>query len=179
MIIFKLWISQVISYKGTNITYPNETGISENHLQTQKYHRLGGDTVDGSEILRSPVEGMVVYPADNLSQRFTRFGIDIWVFPKIGVPQNGWFIMENPIKMEGLGVPLFLETPIYYTSFSVVVYPKFFTLPSTVRTIPFHESIGESRREFSENAKRGNCHLLTINSGQIIAAKPPVGHLKF
>ena len=20
----------------------------------------------------------------------------IWVFPKIGVPQNGWFIMENP-----------------------------------------------------------------------------------
>ena len=32
------------------------------------------------------------------------------MFPKIGVPQNEWFIMESPIKMDDLGVPLFLET---------------------------------------------------------------------
>ena len=39
----------------------------------------------------------------------------IWVFPKLGVPQNGWFIMENPITVKWmiLGVSLFLKTPIY------------------------------------------------------------------
>ena len=36
-------------------------------------------------------------------------------FLQMSVPQNGWFTMENPIKMDDLGVfPLFfLETPKY------------------------------------------------------------------
>ena len=29
---------------------------------------------------------------------FLQVGVK-WMFPKIGVPQNGWFIMENPIKI--------------------------------------------------------------------------------
>ena len=45
--------------------------------------------------------------------------IYIWVFPKIGVPQNGWFIMKNPIKMYDFGVPLFLGTPIYMYNLNI------------------------------------------------------------
>ena len=35
------------------------------------------------------------------------------MFPKIVVSQNRWCIMEKPIKMDDLGVPLFSETSIH------------------------------------------------------------------
>ena len=37
-------------------------------------------------------------------------------FPEMGVPQNGWFLRENPSKMDDIGVLPFSHNPIYTRS---------------------------------------------------------------
>ena len=67
--------------------------------------------------------------------------ICIWVFPKIVVPQIEWFIMEIPIKMDDLGVPLFSETStgiyIYIQHIGVLLSSKLTWLANS------HSSIQE------------------------------------
>ncbi len=67
--------------------------------------------IDGSHVPSSSVDVVWNLPIlAEANKMWIRHAI--WVLPKIGVPQNGCFIMENPIKIHNLGVPLVLETPI-------------------------------------------------------------------
>ena len=69
-----------------------------------------------------------------LTSWFTSFTIfnSIWMYmdvePKIEVYTPKWMvkIMEHPIKMDDLGVPLFLETPIYIYIISKRFHHHFF-----------------------------------------------------
>ena len=69
----------------------------------------------------APLETVVklTVPQDSAVVKFSRshffrvkHGVHIWRFPKIWVPENGWFIVENPTQMDDLGIPLFSETTI-------------------------------------------------------------------
>ena len=44
------------------------------------------------------------------------FGSILGVSKNSGIPKWMVKIMENPIKMDDLGLPLFLETPIFWIS---------------------------------------------------------------
>ena len=60
-------------------------------------------------------------PSNNSELRFfLKNPLNMWVLPKIGVPQNGWFIRENPIRIDDLGGkhPYFwFNTPCFVCAF--------------------------------------------------------------
>ena len=62
------------------------------------------------KLQRDPTQGDFESTTIRLASGFGGFGgfqgcFIIWMCPKIGVHQNGWFIMvPNPIKMDDLGV---------------------------------------------------------------------------
>ena len=60
------------------------------------------------EIIKPEKSGSLICGNKNFSRVCC---LSKWLFPKIVVPQNEWFILENPMKMDDLGIPLFLETP--------------------------------------------------------------------
>ena len=62
-------------------------------------------------VLKQPVQDFVGESVEKTPIKINKKPSATWGFPKIVVPQNGWFIREKPIKMDDLGVPLFLETP--------------------------------------------------------------------
>ena len=55
-----------------------------------------------------------------------RLNGNMGVEPKIGGKPPKWMvkIMENPIKMDNLGVPLFLETPIWNAEEELLLKPN-------------------------------------------------------
>ena len=77
----------------------------------------------------------------------------IWMFPKIGVPKNGWFIkmVPNPMnKWMIWGVsqhPLFLETPIWTEG--IMVTDK----TNNLYILNFQLGLGSAFQEWNDDTK--------------------------
>ena len=71
----------------------------------------------------------------------SRLSRSIWRFPEMAAPPNGWFVMDNPIKKDDLGVLLFQETSISPPSkLTVPVIPPPISFIHQMGTLSFTRS---------------------------------------
>ena len=106
---------------------PSWVSSSSSQDRRRRHHRL----VATDESLR--IRCMSTFPSpfrncgDPTSSKHPFERNPRWVFPKIRVPQNGWFIMENPIKIDDLGgftTPIFGSTPRCFLQIATQLSPR-------------------------------------------------------
>ena len=104
---YLLWWFQILFIFTPNL------GEMPNQINSYFIKWLGATTYGREKLIHSQLESFAVFSTDFSAVWIPSILDTIWLFPKLGVPQNEWFIMENTIKMDDLGGnPLFLETPI-------------------------------------------------------------------